>query len=74
MVKIQVQKENMKKGLKSNSEGSTSTRLEVRTYMTNMFRVIFTQRTEDIVTSNIPMTREAIIMFMRNAPLRGYPL
>jgi hypothetical protein len=73
-VKIQVQKENIKKGLKLNLERPTSTRLEIRTYMTNMFRVIFTQGTKDIVTSDIPTTRETIIMFMRNAPLRGYPL
>jgi hypothetical protein len=74
IVKIQVQKENMRKSLKSKSERSTSTRLEVRTYMTNMFRIVFTQGTEDIITSNIPTTGKAIIMFMRNAPLRGYPL
>jgi hypothetical protein len=64
----------MKKSLKSNLEVSTSTRLEVRAYMTNIFRVIFTQGTEDIVTRNVPTTGKAIVVLMRNAPFRGYPL
>jgi hypothetical protein len=42
IVKLQVQKENIRKGLKSILERPTSTRLEIRIYMTNMFRIIFT--------------------------------
>jgi hypothetical protein len=76
IVKIQVQKENIKKlqSLKPNSERPTSTRLKVRAYMTNMFRIIFTQGTENVITRNLSTTRETIIMFMGNTPLRGYPL
>jgi hypothetical protein len=55
----------------SNSIGFTSTRLEVRTYMTNMLGVIFTQSTEEIVTRSLSTTRETVIMLMRDAPLRG---
>jgi hypothetical protein len=76
IVKIQVQKENIRKlqGLKPNSERPTSTRLKVMAYMTNMFRVVFTQGTENVITRDLSMTRETIIMLMRNTPLRGYPL
>jgi hypothetical protein len=65
IIKLQVQK--------SNSERPTSTRLEVRTYMTKMLGIIFTQGTEKVITRNLPTTKKTVVMLMGNTPLRGYP-
>jgi hypothetical protein len=65
MIKLQVQVQE--------SIGYTSTRLEIRTHMTDMLRVVFTQGTKQIVTRNLSTTRETVIVLMGNAPLRGYP-
>jgi hypothetical protein len=45
----------------------------MRTYMTDMLRVIFTQSAEEIVTRNLPTTKERVVVLMGDAPLRGYP-
>jgi phage baseplate assembly protein W len=58
IVKLQVQKENIRESMKSILERPTSTRLEIRTYVANMFRIIFTQGAENIVTRDLSTMSE----------------